>query len=61
MKARQTIQKIVLKYKISTNIEKPCNFRKISISKILNSSQPLIEELIAGKQVVSKQSTSKRS
>jgi len=58
----------VKRYKITisiqefvTNTEKSCNFKKKSISKISNSSQPLIEELITGKQVVSKQATSKRS
>ena len=38
--------KIVLIYKIDTNTKKSCSFRKNSISKILNFSQPLIEELI---------------
>jgi len=33
-------------YKIGTNTEKSCSFRKNSISKILNYSQPLTEESI---------------
>jgi len=38
--------KIVSIYEIDTNTEKPCSFRKNSINKILNFSQPVREEKI---------------
>jgi len=38
--------KIVPIYEFGTNTEKSCSFSKNSISKISNSLQPLIEELI---------------